>query len=134
MAKPFYHFEMIKNNVKNVKFNYEKYFENNIDKYDNEKHRKMVIGAIDDLISKIRSGDYFNMGKQKLKYRPYFYDYLIFDDEKLSNFCKIENRKILLIDDINTTGATMDEMLRYINSLNDTNEIYIFTIIGKEIN
>ena len=82
----------------------------------------------------IQKGDYFRIGQQKQKYKPYFYDYLLFKDEDMNKFCKIFQRKILLLDDINTTGSTIDEMLSYINSLNDTNEIYIFTIIGKEQN
>jgi hypothetical protein len=130
----FFEYELIKNDTKSVKFDYDKYYKDNKEKYLNENAWENAKKAIEDLMIKISNGDYFRIGQQKTKYRPYFYDYLIFNDEKMYDFCKIQDSKILLIDDINTTGATIDEMLRYINSINDTNEIFIFTIIGKELN
>jgi len=132
--KQFYEYELIKNNAKNIKFDYDKYYKDNKEKYANDKVWQQAQKSIEDLMLKISNGDYFRIGEQKTKYRPYFYDYLIFNDSEIYKFCRIQNSKILLIDDINTTGSTMDEMLRYINSLNDTNEIFVFTIIGKELN
>ena len=134
-SKKFYTFELFKNNVHNIKFDYEMFYEKNIEKYENNDRRWQIDKKqIEDAIKQMINADYFNIGKQKFNFRRYFYDFLIFQDEKMKDFMKIENRKILLIDDINTTGSTIDEMLRYINSLNDTNEIFIFTIIGKEQN
>ena len=132
--KPFFTFELFKNESKNVKFDKKRYYNDNKEKYVNEKIWQQAEKSIDDLMDKINNGDYFRIGVQKQKYKPYFYDYLLFSDADMNKFCKIEDRKILLIDDINTTGSTIDEMLSYINSLNDTNEIFIFTIIGKEQN
>ena len=129
--KPFFTFELFKNETKNVKFDKKRYFNDNKEKFVNEKKRLEAEKTIDDLMQKINNSDYFRIGIQKQKYKGYFYDYLLFNDEDMLRFCKIENKKILLLDDINTTGSTIDEMLSYINSLNDTNEIFIFTIIGK---
>ena len=126
--KPFFTFELFKNEAKNVKFDKKRYYNDNKEKYGNEKIWLQAEKAIDDLMYNINNGDYFRIGVQKQKYKPYFYDYLLFTDDDMNIFCKIQNRKILLIDDINTTGSTIDEMLSYINSLNDSNEIFIFTI------
>ena len=132
--KPFFTFELFKNETENVRFDKKRYYNDNKEKFGNEKTWSQAEKSIDDLMIQINNGDYFRIGTQKQKYKPYFYDYLLFTDDDMNKFCKIENRKILLIDDINTTGSTIDEMLSYINSLNDTNEIFIFTIIGKEQN
>ena len=40
--------------------------------------------------------------------------------------------KILIVDDINTSGSTLTEILRIIKAINNQCEIYIFTLIGKE--
>ena len=39
--------------------------------------------------------------------------------------------KILIIDDINTSGTTIKELLRNINFLNPNNEKIVFTLLGK---
>ena len=43
----------------------------------------------------------------------------------------IQSDKILLVDDVNTTGATLSEIIRIIRNINVESEIYIFTLLGK---
>lgn len=55
---------------------------------------------------------------------------LVFDKdiEKLS---KLQGPNILVVDDINTTGSTLNEILRKIGQINKNCNIYIFTLIGR---
>lgn len=43
----------------------------------------------------------------------------------------IQSDKILLVDDVNTTGATLSEIIRIIRNINVEAEIYVFTLLGK---
>lgn len=43
----------------------------------------------------------------------------------------IQDGKILIVDDINTSGATLTEILRIVKSINKDCEIFIFTLLGK---
>ena len=43
----------------------------------------------------------------------------------------IQSNKILLVDDINTIGATLSEIIRIIRNINVKAEIYVFTLFGK---
>ena len=43
----------------------------------------------------------------------------------------IQSDKILLVDDINTIGATLSEIIRIIRKINVEAEIYVFTLLGK---
>ena len=49
---------------------------------------------------------------------------------ELRNKQLIENKKILLIDDIYTTGSTVNEISKLLK-LNGINEVYIFTFLTK---
>ena len=43
----------------------------------------------------------------------------------------IQSNKILLVDDVNTTGATLSEIIRIIRNINVEAEIYVFTLLVK---
>lgn len=43
----------------------------------------------------------------------------------------INAKNILIIDDINTSGSTLREVLRILNEINSNCNIYIYTLIGK---
>ena len=43
----------------------------------------------------------------------------------------IQSDKILLVDDVNTTGAALSEIIRIIRNINVEAEIYVFTLLGK---
>ena len=55
------------------------------------------------------------------------------EDERSKEVIKsIQSGKILIVDDINTSGSTLNEIIRIIRKINNQCEIYIFTLIGKE--
>lgn len=45
----------------------------------------------------------------------------------------MNSNKILIVDDISTSGATLFEMLRIIRTINHNAEIYVFTLVGKSL-
>lgn len=51
-------------------------------------------------------------------------------DEELSSM--IRNRNILIIDDVTTSGSTLNEILRTLRILNEDNDITIFSLIGRK--
>ena len=50
------------------------------------------------------------------------------DEELLS---KIRQQNVLVIDDVTTSGSTLNEILRTLRILNEGNEIAIFSLIGR---
>ena len=51
-------------------------------------------------------------------------------DEELCK--KIREQNILVIDDVTTSGSTLNEILRTLRILNEDNEITIFSLIGRK--
>lgn len=51
-------------------------------------------------------------------------------NEELSS--KIRNQNVLVIDDVTTSGSTLNEILRTLRILNEENEITIFSLIGRK--
>ena len=50
-------------------------------------------------------------------------------DEELSSMIRQQN--VLVIDDVTTSGSTLNEVLRTLRILNEDNEITIFSLIGR---
>ena len=50
-------------------------------------------------------------------------------DEELSAMIRQQN--VLVIDDVTTSGSTLNEVLRTLRILNEDNEITIFSLIGR---
>ena len=51
-------------------------------------------------------------------------------DEKLC--ASIRQQNVLVIDDVTTSGSTLNEILRTLRILNEDNEITIFSLIGRK--
>ena len=48
-------------------------------------------------------------------------------------FCsKVHQQNVLVIDDVTTSGSTLNEILRTLRILNEDNEITIFSLIGRK--
>lgn len=57
----------------------------------------------------------------------------VFANEKDELLCKtIRQQNVLIIDDIATSGSTLNEVLRALRLLNEDNKITIFSLIGRK--
>lgn len=91
--------------------------------------------SIAKMLDLIHQKDYFTIAKdvRKNRFRPYIMQFLKFasaDDEELCS--KIRQQNILIIDDIATSGSTLNEILRTLRILNEDNNITIFSLIGRK--
>ena len=65
--------------------------------------------------------------------RPYITRFLRFkdaDDEKLA--AAIHNNNVLVVDDIATSGSTLNEVMRALRVMNEDNKVTIFSLIGRK--
>ena len=92
---------------------------------------KQSIAKMLDLIHK---KDYFTIAKdvKKSRFRPYMMSFLRFASKEDEELCaKIRQQNVLVIDDVTTSGSTLNEILRTLRILNEDNEITIFSLIGR---
>lgn len=125
-------FELIKNLPKNISFDFESFKS----AAKNDLQIKQVFNYVNnDLLNKIHSLDYFSIAQNvKPKYRKYITNFLKFKDEESKLvFSSLQSPNILIIDDINTSGSTINEIIRIIKKVNPSIKIFIFTLIGKEL-
>ena len=72
------------------------------------------------------------MDVKKSRFRPYIMNFLKFATEADEQLCRsIRQQNILIVDDVTTSGSTLNEILRTLRILNDDNRITIFSIIGR---
>ena len=93
---------------------------------------KQSIGKMLDLI---HQKDYFTIAKdvKKSRFRPYMTQFLKFASPADEELCKkIRNQNVLIIDDVATSGSTLNEILRVLRILNEDNDISIFSPIGRK--
>lgn len=134
--------ELIKSLPEKISFDMDGYQETYLDaKLENGRPRyteqqkeqvKVTINAMMDLIHK---KDYFTIAKdvKKNRMRPFITDFLKFANEKDELLCKtIRQQNILVVDDIATSGSTLNEVLRALKILNEDNKITIFSLIGRK--
>ena len=78
---------------------------------------------------------YFTIAKnvKKSKFRPYIMNFLRFRNEEDKMLCaSIRKQNILVVDDVTTSGSTLNEMLRALRVLNEDNDITIFSLLGRK--
>jgi len=104
--------------------------------------------AIDNLHNKINLYNYdlVVMPESQSKVNQYIMRYIYrFNQPKLSDYkvvmahpmdaelcSKIRHQNVLVIDDVTTSGSTLNEILRTLRILNEDNEITIFSLIGRK--
>lgn len=60
-------------------------------------------------------------------------NFLRFKDEKDKQLCStIRKQNVLIVDDVTTSGSTLNEILRALRVLNEDNQITIFSLIGRK--
>ena len=87
------------------------------------------------MLDLIHQKDYFTIAKdvKKSRFRPYMMQFLKFANEADELLCKtIRQQNVLVIDDVTTSGSTLNEILRTLRILNEDNNITIFSLIGRK--
>lgn len=134
--------ELVKSLPSNISFDMDAFQEQYLeDKLENgrprytEKQKEEVRQSIREMVNIIQQKDYFTIAKdvKKSRFRPYIMNFLKFADEKDRQLCaSIRQQNILIIDDVTTSGSTLNEILRTLRILNEDNEIAIFSLIGRK--
>lgn len=91
--------------------------------------------SIAKMLDLIHQKDYFTIAKdvKKSRFRPYMTEFLRFATEADKQLCAtIRQQNVLVIDDVTTSGSTLNEILRTLRILNEDNEITIFSLIGRK--
>ena len=107
--------------------------ENGMPRY-SEAAKEQAKNSINAMLELIHQKDYFTIAKdvKKSKLRPYIMNFLRFESEEERELCSmIRQQNVLVIDDVTTSGSTLNEVLRTLRILNEDNEITIFSLIGR---
>lgn len=100
-----------------------------------EAQKEEVRQNIRKMMDLIHQKDYFTIAKdvKKSKFRPYIMNFLRFRNEEDRMLCaSIRKQNILVVDDVTTSGSTLNEMLRALRVFNEDNEITIFSLLGRK--
>jgi len=127
-------FEMIKNIPNAIYFDWDA-FNANYDGVIGDSRYLNIYSYIEEfLMPKIHDLSYFSIAENvKPKYRKFIQNYLIFrDNDSRVLLNSIMEGHLIIIDDINTSGSTINEILKIIKAINKACEVYIFTLIGKD--
>ena len=142
-AQPSLHeMELVKALPANISFDmkaYEKQYlndvlENGRPRY-TEAQKEQVKASINDMLDLIHHKDYFTIAKdvKKSRFRPYMMNFLRFATPTDEELCaSIRKQNILVVDDVTTSGSTLNEVLRTLRILNEDNDITIFSLIGRK--
>jgi hypoxanthine phosphoribosyltransferase len=136
-------FEVIKKLPQHVQFNWEEFRNNELESFVHGRSRyteiqkQQQIEKISKLMDEIHSLEYFSIAEnvRTNKYKSYFADFFYFDSPEMQrHFCEVQEKddKILILDDISTTGATLKEIIKIVRFFNKKSDIILFTLIGKK--
>ena len=62
----------------------------------------------------------------------FYYGYEFSEQVESSIRTMIRQQNVLVVDDVTTSGSTLNEVLRTLRILNEDNEITIFSLIGRK--
>lgn len=100
-----------------------------------EAQKAEVKLSISKMLDLIHQKDYFTIAKdvKKSRFRPYMIQFLKFATKADEELCAtIRHQNVLVIDDVTTSGSTLNEILRTLRILNEDNQITIFSLIGRK--
>lgn len=100
-----------------------------------DAQKEEVRQSIEQMLNLIHKKDYFTIAKdvKKSRFRPYMMQFLRFASKADEDLCAtIRNQNVLIIDDVATSGSTLNEILRTLRILNEDNAITIFSLIGRK--
>ena len=134
--------ELVKALPSNISFDMDAYeqsylndvLENGRPRY-TEAQKEEVRQSISKMLDLIHKKDYFTIAKdvKKSRFRPYMMQFLKFASKADEELCaSIRNQNILIIDDVTTSGSTLNEILRTLRILNEDNDITIFSLLGRK--
>jgi len=142
-AQPRLHYmELVKSLPEHISFDMDGYenqylddvLENGRPRY-TESQKQQVRDSINQMLDLIHRKDYFTIAKdvKKSRMRPYITRFLTFKDEKDVQLCReIRQQNVLIVDDITTSGSTLNEILRTLRLLNEDNNITLFSLVGRK--
>lgn len=124
-------YEIVKSAPTNIEFDWDLFEYDTGD--DPNKHDQMKNYVDTVLMPAIHRLDYFSLAHNvKPKYRKYIKNFLHLSDKDIERFAKMQGSNILVVDDINTSGATIDEILRILDEVNHGCNIFVYTLIGND--
>lgn len=137
-----YYMELIKSLPEDISFDmagYENQYlndvlENGRPRY-TEAQKEEVKASVTSMMDLIHKKDYFTIAKdvKKSRMRPYITHFLRFKSEEDRQLAaSIHKNNILIVDDITTSGSTLNEILRSLRLLNEDNNITIFSLLGRK--
>ena len=100
-----------------------------------QAQKEEVKQSIQKMLDLIHQKDYFTIAKdvRKSRFRPYMMNFLRFATEQDRELCAtIRKQNILVMDDVTTSGSTLNEVLRALRILNEDNEVTVFSLIGRK--
>ena len=100
-----------------------------------EQQKEEVRQSISKMLDLIHQKDYFTIAKdvKKSRFRPYMMQFLKYASTADKELCAtIRQQNVLVIDDVTTSGSTLNEVLRTLRILNEDNNITIFSLIGRK--
>ena len=137
-----YKMTLVKNLPSNISFDMKAYEEQYLDDVlENGKPRytpaakEQAKSSINAMLDMIHQKEYFTIAKdvKKSRQRPYIMNFLRFESKEERELCSmIRQQNVLVIDDVTTSGSTLNEVLRTLRILNEDNEITIFSLIGRK--
>lgn len=123
-------FGLVKSAPTDIKFDWDLF---ELENSNNVNYSQMVKYVEEIILPKIHSLDYFSLARDvKPKYRKYITNFLNFDENVVDKFQSLHSENILIVDDINTSGSTIDEIIRILRKIDKKSNIYIFTLIGRD--
>ncbi len=137
-----YYMELIKSLPEDISFDMNGYanqylndvLENGRPRY-TEAQKDEVKKSVSNMMDLIHKKDYFTIAKdvKKSRMRPYITHFLRFKSEEDRQLAaSIHKNNVLIVDDITTSGATLNEILRSLRLLNEDNNITIFSLLGRK--